>query len=78
LNAQARRRPQLHASTPAASDAATRSHAPPNRLTYMNLYGHLRQREPAFNFTAGGAGGGGGGSSSSEAAVATSGDLPMR
>lgn len=66
LNAQ-RRRPQLHASTPAINDAGLRSHAPPNRLARLNLYGHLRQREPAYNF-----------GSSSEAAVATSGDLPMR
>lgn len=68
-----RRRPQLHASTPAAvsSDAPPRHQsAPPNRLTYMNLYGNQRLREPAYNFMAAG--------SSSEAAVATSGDLPIR
>lgn len=71
FNAQ-RRRPQLHASTPAASDAL-RSQAPPNRFsTHLNLYGHQRQREPAYNFMSAG------NNSSSEAAVATSGDLPMR
>ncbi|XP_030569132.1 nuclear pore complex protein Nup153 [Drosophila novamexicana] len=70
FNAQ-RRRPQLHASTPAASDAL-RSQAPPNRFsTHLNLYGHQRQREPAYNFMSAG------NNSSSEAAVATSGDLPM-
>lgn len=77
FSSQHRRRPQLHASTPAAinsshGDGPSTRHqsVPPNRLTYMNLYGNQRIREPAYNFMASG--------SSSEAAVATSGDLPIR
>ncbi|KAH8387790.1 hypothetical protein KR093_009484, partial [Drosophila rubida] len=68
-----RRRPPLHASTPAVSDPLQRSHAPPNR-SQLNLNSagqQQRQREPPYNFLAAAAG------PSNEAAIATSGDLPM-